>query len=135
MLGGRASRRIDVLLLQLQLGGVFDRDDALRRRDEPRQHVEHRRLTGAGAAGDEDVEPPSHGGAPGSARDRVGSVPMAMRSLDTERVAANLRMVRIEPSSDSGGMMTLTREPSGRRASTIGDASSMRRPTARRCAR
>ena len=26
-------------------------------------------------------------------------------------------------------MMALTREPSGRRASTIGDASSMRRPT------
>ena len=42
---------------------------------------------------------------------------------------ANLRIVRIEPSSESGGTMTLTREPSARRASTIGEASSMRRPT------
>ena len=33
------------------------------------------------------------------------------------------------PSSASGGMMALTREPSGRRASTIGDDSSTRRPT------
>ena len=33
------------------------------------------------------------------------------------------------PSSASGGMMALTREPSSRRASTIGCASSMRRPT------
>ena len=30
--------------------------------------------------------------------------------------------------SDSGGMIALTREPSGRRASTIGDDSSTRRP-------
>jgi hypothetical protein len=29
----------------------------------------------------------------------------------------------------SGGMMALTRDPSGRRASTIGDDSSTRRPT------
>jgi hypothetical protein len=35
----------------------------------------------------------------------------------------------IGPSMASGGMMALTREPSGRRASTIGLDSSMRRPT------
>ena len=34
------------------------------------------------------------------------------------------------PLSDSGGMMALTREPSGRRASTMGLDSSTRRPTA-----
>ena len=34
-----------------------------------------------------------------------------------------------EPSSASGGMIALTREPSARRASTIGLDSSMRRPT------
>ncbi len=39
------------------------------------------------------------------------------------------RMLRQGPSSASGGMMALTREPSCRRASTIGWASSMRRPT------
>ena len=33
------------------------------------------------------------------------------------------------PSSASGGMIALIREPSGRRASTIGDDSSTRRPT------
>ena len=33
------------------------------------------------------------------------------------------------PSSASGGIITLTREPSGSRASTIGLDSSMRRPT------
>jgi hypothetical protein len=36
----------------------------------------------------------------------------------------------VEPQlSDSGGMMALTRLPSGSRASTIGEDSSMRRPT------
>jgi hypothetical protein len=40
----------------------------------------------------------------------------------------NLRIVSAGPSSDSGGAMTLTREPSGRRASQIGEDSSTRRP-------
>ncbi len=43
--------------------------------------------------------------------------------------AANLRIVSIAPSSAIGGMTALTREPSGSRASTIGLASSTRRPT------
>ena len=42
---------------------------------------------------------------------------------------ANLRIVSDGPRSASGGMIALTRLPSGRRASTIGDASSIRRPT------
>ena len=49
-----------------------------------------------------------------------------------ERRAAsreNLRIVRHGPRSASGGMMALTREPSFRRASTIGVDSSMRRPS------
>ena len=41
----------------------------------------------------------------------------------------NLRIEIEAPSSASGGMMMLTRLPSGRRASTSGRASSMRRPT------
>jgi hypothetical protein len=41
----------------------------------------------------------------------------------------NLRMVRQAPSMASGGAMTLTREPSGRRASQMGLDSSTRRPT------
>ena len=39
------------------------------------------------------------------------------------------RIDMIGPSSASGGMIALTREPSGRRASTIGELSSIRRPT------
>jgi hypothetical protein len=38
-------------------------------------------------------------------------------------------MVNAGPSMASGGTMALTREPSGRRASQIGEASSTRRPT------
>src|SRR5205814_9723441 len=48
--------RDDVLLLQLQLGRVLDRDDALVAGDERRHRVQRRRLTGAGTAGDEDVQ-------------------------------------------------------------------------------
>ncbi|MGX1118357.1 hypothetical protein RKD37_003720 [Streptomyces ambofaciens] len=39
------------------------------------------------------------------------------------------RMVRVAPVRESGGMMTLTRSPEGRRASTIGFDSSTRRLT------
>ena len=45
-----------VVLVQPELGGVLDGDDALVVRDERREHVERRRLAGAGTAGDEDVE-------------------------------------------------------------------------------
>ena len=49
-------QRDDVLLAQLELGRVLDGDDALVVGDERRQDVEHRRLAGAGAARDEDVQ-------------------------------------------------------------------------------
>ncbi len=47
----------DVLLVQLQLGRILDGDDALAFGDEPRQHVEQRRLACAGAPADERVQP------------------------------------------------------------------------------
>ena len=47
----------------------------------------------------------------------------------SSRFLLNLRIVTIGPLSESGGMIALIREPSGRRASTIGDDSSIRRPT------
>ena len=56
-------------------------------------------------------------------------VPKAMRSASVNGSAENLRMVSTAPSSAIGAMTALTREPSGRRASTSGLASSMRRPT------
>src|SRR5258708_4671981 len=47
----------DMRLLQLQLGGIFNRHNPLRAVDHLRQRVEQRRLAGAGAAGDKDIEP------------------------------------------------------------------------------
>ena len=46
----------DVLLLELEFGGVLDGDDALAVRDQPGEGVEQGGLAGAGAAGDDDVE-------------------------------------------------------------------------------
>ena len=51
------------------------------------------------------------------------------RSSAFRRSAGKRRIDSSGPSTASGGMMALTREPSGRRASTIGELSSMRRPT------
>ncbi len=59
------------------------------------------------------------------------SVPSATRSSSCSARAGNLRMLSCGPSTASGGMIALTREPSGRRASTIGLRSSMRRPALR----
>ena len=59
----------------------------------------------------------------------VVSVPSRIRSSRSSRLLLNFRIVTSGPLSESGGMMALTRLPSGRRASTIGDDSSTRRPT------
>ena len=56
MFGGPRLERDDVLLAKLELGRILDRDDPLVVRDERREHVQHRRLAGAGAARDEDVQ-------------------------------------------------------------------------------
>jgi len=55
--------------------------------------------------------------------------PNPTRSSPRKRSRENLRIVMDGPLSDNGGMMTLTREPSPRRASTSGLPSSIRRPT------
>src|SRR6202041_431608 len=46
----------DVLLLELQLGGVFDGHNALYVGNVAGKHVEQSGLTGAGAAGDEQIQ-------------------------------------------------------------------------------
>ena len=56
------------------------------------------------------------------------AVPNLTRSSTVNGEAENFRTVTTGPMSDSGGMMALTRDPSVRRASTIGLDSSMRRP-------
>ena len=48
--------------------------------------------------------------------------------VSADRTCA-FRMVTVGLFGATGGMITFTREPSGRRASTIGDASSTRRPS------
>ena len=56
------------------------------------------------------------------------AVPKPTRSSTVNGVAENFRIVMTGPISDSGSMTALTREPSGRRASTRGLVWSMRRP-------
>ena len=56
-------------------------------------------------------------------------LPKRIRSSTVSFFLANFRIVTEGPSSASGGITALTREPSGRRASTIGLASSMCRPS------
>jgi hypothetical protein len=60
--------------------------------------------------------------------DSSESEPMLIMSSSVSRRRANFRIVSSGPESESGGMIAFTRLPSGRRASTIGDASSIRRP-------
>lgn len=56
-------------------------------------------------------------------------LPKAIRSSVVSFFLENLRTVTDDPSSARGGMTALTRDPSGRRASTIGLASSTWRPS------
>ena len=60
------------------------------------------------------------------------TVPPATRSRSENPRLRKRRIVRQGPSSDSGGMTTFTREPSGSLASQSGDASSTRRPSGAR---
>ena len=56
MFGGPCLHAEHVALVELELLRVLDGDDALAVRDERRQHVEQRRLAGAGTARDDDVQ-------------------------------------------------------------------------------
>ena len=119
----------DVRLVEQQLGRVLDRHDALALRQERGEHVEERRLAGAGAAADHAVEArlnrraqKVHHGRAARRRSRSGR-PRVRRCLPKRRI------VSVVPSIATGSMIALTREPSRKRASTIGEDSSMRRPS------
>src|SRR5262249_49491843 len=58
--GRTGLQRDHVLLLELKLRRVLDRDDAVPVRDERREDVERRRLATARAAGDEDIQARLH---------------------------------------------------------------------------
>ena len=55
--------------------------------------------------------------------------PLSCNCGNCKRSVANRRMDNFGPSSARGGITAFTREPSGNRASTMGLASSTRRPT------
>ena len=57
-----------------------------------------------------------------------GNAPWRIRSSTVSGLEPNRRMDMAGPSSASGGMMAFTRDPSARRASTMGLVSSTRRP-------
>ena len=57
------------------------------------------------------------------------NAPNLRRSSRVSGLEPKRRIVSDGPSSASGGMIAFNREPSGSRASTIGDVSSTRRPT------
>ena len=81
--------RHDMVLLQLKLGGVLDRDDALVAGNERAHRVERRRLTGAGTAGDQDVQLALH--ARGDELGRAGGQrPERDQVVDAVRVAGEL---------------------------------------------
>ena len=57
------------------------------------------------------------------------NMPRRSRSVRRSRRRPKRRIDSAGPSSATGGSVAVTRLPSGRRASTIGDASSTCRPT------
>ena len=120
MFGGPGLQADHVVLVQLQFGGVLDGDDALVLGDEGGEHVERVVLPEPGAAGDDDVAAADARRPRGSRPTGLVSVPKAIRSATVNGSAENLRMVSAARRAASGGMMALTREPSGRRASTMG---------------
>ena len=128
--GGARFQAADMRLLQLQFGGILDGDEA---------------LVGAGYSCDKALSsvvlplpvPPEMITEilPWTAACRTSTIAGRSAPISTSRSmvngrSANLRIETSGPSTAIGRMATLTREPSGRRASTIGDDSSTRRPTA-----
>ena len=93
---GRAGLEPDhVRLAQLQFRRVFDGHDPVGGRDERGQDVEQRRLAGAGAAGDQNVEP-GPDGRPQELEHRLGEALGAQEVFAGQRVALELsdRQVR-----------------------------------------
>ena len=119
----------DMLLLQLELGRVLDGDDALAIVDEGRHGIEHGRLAGTGTARNEDVAARADD-RPQNLGDLGGTLPISISRSMLIGTRANLRIDSSDPSIASGGTTALTRLPSASRASTIGEDSSIRRPTA-----
>ncbi len=81
--------REHVILVELQLLGVLDRDDSFVGRNEGRQHVQHRRLTGSGTTRDDHVELADDAGLQEASRvDRQRAE--ADEVIDSQRVGGEL---------------------------------------------
>ena len=102
-----------VPLVELQLGRVLDRHDALVVRDRSRQRVEQRRLARARAAGDQHVAAAPRCSGDRNSTDCSESEPMLIMSSIERRRRLNFRIVRSGPESDSGAMIALTRDAVG----------------------
>lgn len=86
-----------------------------------------RRPAGASAAGDNDIKR-RFDARPQEVGDARRHRPL-IKLVGCQRMFGNLRMLTHGPFNDSGGTTTLTREPLGRRVSTIGLDSSTWRPS------
>ncbi len=126
--GGPALEPDHVRLGEPELGGVLDRDHPLAGLDEGRQRVEHGRLARAGAAADDQVAPCRAPPPRARRATRRRTSRSSRSSAGSGRTPANRLIETAGPSTESGGMTTLTREPSGSRPSAIGLSSSTRRP-------
>ena len=89
--------------------------------------VRRHALSASRAARDDDVQPHLDAGRGNSAISSV-SEPKRIKSSTVNGSLEKRRMVRVGPTRARGGIIALTRDPSGRRASTMGELSSMRRP-------
>ena len=126
--GGAGLQPHHVRLLQLQFGGVLDGDDAFVVRRSSRSarsaawscRSRCRRRSGCCSR---------HRAAISSRRATAGTMlPFATMAAKSSFFLVNLRIEMQGPSSASGGKITLTRLPSGSRASHSGLDSSTRRP-------
>ena len=118
----------DVLLVELQLGGVLDGDDPLVDRDEAGADVEQRGLAGAGAAGDDDVGPGQDAGLD-EGRALLGDGPEADQVGDLVRVLGELpdgQQGAVERHRGDGGVDARAVQEAG---VAEGLRASMRRPT------
>ena len=95
--------RDHVLLLELKLGRVLDRHDALVAGNERRQRVQHRRLTGAGTTGDEDVQLALHARREELRRLRRRCEPNEIRSFNVYLSRENFRIVSVGPLGRAAG--------------------------------
>ena len=126
-LRGTRLERHHVCLAELQLGRILDGDDALVLGDERGDDVEGRGLARACAPREEYVE--ARLDADSQELEHLGRGRAEPDEVLHREASGDLRTVMTGPTRESGLMMAFTREPSGRRASTLGLDSSICRPS------